>query len=368
MKIVISTDAHRLHELAYLELGVAQARRGWLTKDDVVNTRSWPQVRKMLKKRMSGRGLQAGRRRGARVGRPLPGGDAASCRCSRRSAPGDVRARASGRRRPSRASRSRRSCATSTTCSSRRRPTGTTRASSPTSRSRAPSRGSSRSCSTRRLNVNAMLWRTGPAATELEELALDWLRQLLGLPEGLHGHIEDTRLDLDARGARGRAASSGPAARSSAPSTRTPRSTRRPAARPRAAQGPSRRRVPAAPGRAREALIAGDSARRRRRDGRHDLHHVGRPGARRSPTLCERAGAWLHVDAAYAGSAAVCAELRWALEGVERADSLVVNPHKWLFTPVDCSCALHPPAGGLPPRRSASCPSTCARARRRSRT
>ena len=42
------------------------------------------------------------------------------------------------------------------------------------------------------LNVNAMLWRTSPAATELEEVALDWLRQLLGLPEGLHGHIEDT--------------------------------------------------------------------------------------------------------------------------------------------------------------------------------
>ncbi|MGH3062210.1 MAG: pyridoxal phosphate-dependent decarboxylase family protein, partial [Gaiellaceae bacterium] len=42
------------------------------------------------------------------------------------------------------------------------------------------------------LNVNAMLWRTSPAATELEELAVDWVRQLLGLPEGLHGHIEDT--------------------------------------------------------------------------------------------------------------------------------------------------------------------------------
>ena len=53
--------------------------------------------------------------------------------------------------------------------------------------------------------------------------------------------------------------------------------------------------------------------------------------------LCERDGVWLHVDAAYAGSAAVCPEFRWALDGVERADSLVVNPHKGLFTPVDCS-------------------------------
>ena len=62
------------------------------------------------------------------------------------------------------------------------------------------------------------------------------------------------------------------------------------------------------------------------------------------------AGVWLHVDAAYAGSAAVCPELRWCLDGVERADSFVVNPHKWLFTPMDCSCALDAPPG-RPPRR-----------------
>jgi aromatic-L-amino-acid decarboxylase len=52
---------------------------------------------------------------------------------------------------------------------------------------------------------------------------------------------------------------------------------------------------------------------------------------------CEREGVWLHVDAAYAGSAMVCPELRWAFDGVERADSLVVNPHKWMLVPVDCS-------------------------------
>jgi aromatic-L-amino-acid decarboxylase len=52
---------------------------------------------------------------------------------------------------------------------------------------------------------------------------------------------------------------------------------------------------------------------------------------------CAAAGAWLHVDAAYAGSAMVCPELRWAFDGVERADSLVVNAHKWMFTPMDCS-------------------------------
>jgi aromatic-L-amino-acid decarboxylase len=52
---------------------------------------------------------------------------------------------------------------------------------------------------------------------------------------------------------------------------------------------------------------------------------------------CEEAGVWLHVDAAYAGSAAICPELRWCLDGCDRADSVIVNPHKWLFTPIDCS-------------------------------
>jgi aromatic-L-amino-acid decarboxylase len=52
---------------------------------------------------------------------------------------------------------------------------------------------------------------------------------------------------------------------------------------------------------------------------------------------CRDAGAWLHVDAAYAGGAMVCPELRWAFDGVELADSLVINAHKWLFTPMDCS-------------------------------
>ena len=53
--------------------------------------------------------------------------------------------------------------------------------------------------------------------------------------------------------------------------------------------------------------------------------------------LCEQTGTWLHVDAAYAGTAMVCEEHRWAFAGVERADSLVVNAHKWMLTPMDCS-------------------------------
>ena len=53
--------------------------------------------------------------------------------------------------------------------------------------------------------------------------------------------------------------------------------------------------------------------------------------------ICRRTKTWVHVDGAYAGTAAIVAELRYVLDGVESADSLVVNPHKWLFTPFDCS-------------------------------
>jgi aromatic-L-amino-acid decarboxylase len=53
--------------------------------------------------------------------------------------------------------------------------------------------------------------------------------------------------------------------------------------------------------------------------------------------ICERSGLWLHVDGSYGGPAAIDPEMRWVLAGCERADSLIVNPHKWLFTPIDCS-------------------------------
>ena len=65
---------------------------------------------------------------------------------------------------------------------------------------------------------------------------------------------------------------------------------------------------------------------------------------------CARDGAWLHVDAAYAGAAMVCPEFRWAFAGVERADSLVVNAHKWMLTPMDCSLLWTRAAGATSAR------------------
>ena len=182
------------------------------------------------------------------------------------------------------------------------------------------------------LNVTQILWRTSPAATELEQVSLSWLAQLLGLPPEWHGHIEDT------------ASTSTLAALAAARESHSGRvvvcSEHAHSSIEKAARilGLAVQKAPA------------DGDFRMRADGL-DLEGacavVATVGTTSSTSVdpvaeladaCERAGVWLHVDAAYAGSAMVCPELRWAWEGIERADSVVVNPHKWLFTPVDCSC------------------------------
>jgi aromatic-L-amino-acid decarboxylase len=184
------------------------------------------------------------------------------------------------------------------------------------------------------LNVNAMLWSTSPAATEVEELALDWLGQLLGLPEGLHGHIEDTASTATLAALV--------AARELRPGGIVLTSEQANFSVAKAARivGLECRVVPV------------DAEHRMRTDALAEQIEGATAVVATSGTtsttavdpipeiadLCERAGAWLHVDAAYAGSAAVCEEFRWALAGVEGADSIVVNPHKWLATPLDCSC------------------------------
>jgi aromatic-L-amino-acid decarboxylase len=185
------------------------------------------------------------------------------------------------------------------------------------------------------LNVNGMIWRTSPAATELEELAVDWVRQLLGLPEGLHGHIEDTASTSTLAALA--------AARSLRPEGVVLCSEHAHSSMDKAA------RLLGVPLR----KIAADAEYRMRPDalaaalGEDEAAAVvATVGTTSSAAvdpvdelapLCADAGAWLHVDAAYAGSAMVCEENRWAFAGVELADSLVVNPHKWLLTPIDCS-------------------------------
>ena len=186
------------------------------------------------------------------------------------------------------------------------------------------------------LNVNAMLWRTSPAATELEEVALDWLRQLLGLPDGLHGHIEDTASTstLTALAVARHLRPGGAVLCSDEAHSSVAKAAR--------LLGIELRKIPVdeafcmRPDALAGELERGDAAAVVATVGTTSTTSVD-PVAEIAE-LCEQAGAWLHVDAAYAGSAAVCEEFRWALAGSERADSLVVNPHKWLVTPMDCSC------------------------------
>ena len=197
------------------------------------------------------------------------------------------------------------------------------------------------------LNVNHMLWKTGPSATELEQVSLGWLRQWLGLPENFFGIIHDTASTASLHAVI--------AAREAAGPTTLPlvlyTSEHANLSVDRAALG-------AGIGRENIRHIAIDQDFRMRTDalvaaieadlaaGRKPFCVVPTLGTTSSSSLdplpeiaaiARRCGLWLHVDAAYAGPAAILDEYRHILAGAELADSLVLNPHKWLFTPVDLS-------------------------------
>jgi aromatic-L-amino-acid decarboxylase len=182
------------------------------------------------------------------------------------------------------------------------------------------------------LNQVGILWRTSPALQELEEVTLDWLAQLLGLPEGLHGHIEDTASTCTMVALA--------AARQAKPGSRVVVCSEH-------AHSSVEKACRLLELELRTTPV--DEQFRLRPDAL-DLTHACAVVATIGTTstssvdpveavteVCEKEGVWLHVDAAYAGSAAVCPELRSYFAGWERADSVVVNPHKWLLTPMDCS-------------------------------
>jgi aromatic-L-amino-acid decarboxylase len=183
------------------------------------------------------------------------------------------------------------------------------------------------------LNSVAILWRTAPAATELEGVVLDWVADLIGLPAGWHGHIEDSASTSTLTAAIvGREATG----RDLILASEQAHSSVQKAARMLGM---------------RFATVRCDDEFRMRPDLLAEVASeaaviVATVGTTASTSVdpveavadvCARAGAWLHVDAAYAGAAMVCPEYRWAFAGVERADSLVVNAHKWMLTPMDCS-------------------------------
>ncbi len=181
------------------------------------------------------------------------------------------------------------------------------------------------------LNSVGFLWRTSPASTELEALTLDWTAQLLGLPSGWHGHIEDTASTstLAAFTAARQATGRNVVVCSEHAHSATDKAARILGLELRKVQADDDFRLRP------ELLDLSDVAAVVATVGTTSVASVDPVPA--IADACAAAGAWLHVDAAYAGSAWVCPEFRWSQEGVERADSLVVNAHKWLFTPMDCS-------------------------------
>ena len=211
------------------------------------------------------------------------------------------------------------------------------------------------------LGQNPMLWRTSPIGTELEEVVVDWLRRGLGLPDGFDGLLTDTASTSSlialaaAREAAGLdAAVRGLAGRSDVPAVRVYASQEAHSSIEKACmtlgvgrEGLVRIEVDddfAMRPEALEAAIAAD-----REAGLRPIAIVATIGTTSSTSvdpveqiaaIAEREGLWLHVDSAYAGVVALIPERRGSFAGWERADSIVLNPHKWLFTPLDASLLL----------------------------
>ena len=211
------------------------------------------------------------------------------------------------------------------------------------------------------LNVNGMLWRTAPAATELEEHVLNWLRQMIGLSDSFNGMICDTAsmstFHALAAARESVAGISGHSVRDDgicgpgSPVLRIYASEQ-------AHSSVEKSAMALGIGRRGLAKIGTDSEFRMDVQALEsaiatDLLEGVRPFAvvatvgttsttsidpvPRIAEVCEKHQLWLHVDAAYAGAAAILPEQRHILEGCDRADSFVVNPHKWLLTPMDLS-------------------------------
>ena len=211
------------------------------------------------------------------------------------------------------------------------------------------------------LGVQGMLWATSPACTEVETHMLDWLLDLLGLPDRFRstgpggGVIQDsassaTLCALLAARERVLATGGGTDGRVTAERCTVYASEHAHSSVAKAVRiaglGPSNLRlIPADEQHAMRADALGDALDRDVRDGLTPTMVVATVGTTSSTAIdpvpaiagvAERARCWLHVDAAMAGTAAVCPELRWIHAGVERADSYCFNPHKWMFTNFDC--------------------------------
>ncbi len=208
------------------------------------------------------------------------------------------------------------------------------------------------------LGALGITWQSAPALTEVEEVVVEWLRELTALPPSWHGVIQDTASTAclvallaareratdysEARG--GLQAESAPLTVYTTEHAHSSIAEGGRAGRLRPGQPQAGRRRPGdvrhAPGRAGPALEDDVEAGRRPAAVVVNVGTTGTtavdPLAQIVP-LAQRYGMWVHVDAAMAGSALLLPEMRWLVDGVEGADSLCWNPHKWMGTVLDCS-------------------------------
>jgi aromatic-L-amino-acid/L-tryptophan decarboxylase len=208
------------------------------------------------------------------------------------------------------------------------------------------------------LNVNAMTWRTSPAATELETLVIDWLRQWLSLPREFDGVVYDTASVAVMHAlavAREEAAPStrklGLAGRADIPRFRIYASDQAHSSAEKAAIAlglgeENVQRVPV------DAAFRMDLAELRkmiaqdRHEGFRPLAVIATVGTTSTASVdpipdiakvCREDKMWLHIDGAYGGGLALLPEEKWVTAGWSEADSIVINPHKMLFVPLDFS-------------------------------
>ncbi|MBA3553973.1 MAG: aspartate aminotransferase family protein [Gemmatimonadales bacterium] len=210
------------------------------------------------------------------------------------------------------------------------------------------------------MGAQCMSWATSPAATELEQVVMDWLRKMMGLPEDFTGVIQDTASTatlvalLSAReratdgrsGARGLANAGPPLA---VYASREAHSSIDKGVQL-AGYGLDRlRHIPGDGAYAMDPAALAEAIEADRRAGLVPACVVATIGSTSSTAidpvpaiaeLCRRHGIWLHVDAAYAGAASIVPELRDRFAGMDQADSIVFNPHKWLLTNFDCTAYL----------------------------
>ncbi len=204
------------------------------------------------------------------------------------------------------------------------------------------------------LGAQCMIWKTSPAAEELEEVTLEWLRKMIGLPEGMAGVIQDTASTATLVAlvtAREKATSfqTNDKGFTETLIVYTSEEAHSSVAKGAKIAGYGRENIRLIPADDKFAMIPEELDRAIREDKEKGLKpacvcatvgttsSTGVDPLDRIGPVCQEHDVWLHVDAAFAGTAAILPEKRWIMNGVEYVDSFVFNPHKWMLTNFDCS-------------------------------